>query len=119
MKNMSSKSLNQWIGSQIYRARVAQKLSQEALAEAADVSRVFISNLENGNCSAKIYTYYRIACALNISLPELFSRNEDIRSVDEILFLLSDCPDDEMRAYIEILRVVKTQYATLRNSSSQ
>jgi len=54
MRKMNSTDLNHWIGGQIYRERIARKISQEALAEAADVSRVFISNLENGNCGAKI-----------------------------------------------------------------
>ena len=49
MRKMSKDDLNRWIGTQIFAARTARKLSQEALAEAADVSRVFISQLENSN----------------------------------------------------------------------
>jgi len=114
MKNMSSKDLNRWIGSQIYKARVARKLSQEALAEAADVSRVFISQLENGNGAAKIDTYYRVACALDISLCELFRGNENDGLLDDILFLLNDCSPDEIRAYMELLRVVKNRFIPIR-----
>ena len=115
MEKMSKKDLNRWIGSQIYGARVARKLSQEALAEAVDVSRVFISQLENGNQSAKIDTFYRIACALGISLCELFRENIDTSTADEILLFLSDCSNDEIRSFTEILRVIKAQFASLQD----
>jgi len=107
MKKMNPKELNLLIGSQICKARVTLKLSQEALSDIAGVSRVSISKLENGNQSARIHTYYRIACALDISLSELFRGNETTRSMDDILLLLCDCSDSEMRAHTELLRVVK------------
>lgn len=113
MKKMSSQELNRWIGSQIYRARVVRKLSQETLAEAADVSRVFISQLENGNGAAKIDTYYRVACALDISLCELFRGNGDNGLLDGILSVLSDCSADEIRAYTELLRMIKKQFVPI------
>ena len=114
MRRMSQKDLNRWIGFQIRQARVARKLSQELLAEAAGLSRVFISRLENGNVSAKIDTYYRIACALDISLGELFQGSENRKVIGDALFLLSDCSKDEVRSYTEILRVVKAQFVSLR-----
>ena len=110
---MNQKELSRWIGAQIYGARIARKISQEALAEAADVSRVFISRLENGNQSAKIDTYYRIACALDVSLCELFRGKDNAGAIDDILFLLSDCSGDEIRSFAEILRVVKIQFTSL------
>ena len=112
MKKMSKSDLNRWIGTQIFTARSTRKLSQEALAEAADVSRVFISQLENGNQSAKIDTYYRIACALDITLGELFRKN-GAGTMEDILFLLNDCSCDEVRSFTEILRVIKVQIASL------
>ena len=113
MRKMTSTDLNHWIGAQIYRERIARKISQEALAEAADVSRVFISNLENGNCGAKIDTYYRIAYAFGISLCELFRGSEVAGTVEDILLLLSDCSHKEIRALTEILRTSKMQIALL------
>jgi transcriptional regulator with XRE-family HTH domain len=114
MENMNSSDLNRWIGVQIYRERIARKISQAALAEAADVSRVFISNLENGNYGAKIDTYYRIACAFDISLCELFRGSEVTAAAEDMLFLFGDCSHKEIRALMEILRVSKTQIALLR-----
>lgn len=110
MKKMSKKDLNRLIGTQIYRKRLELKMSQEALSETVGVSRIFISNLENGNYSAKIDTYYRIACALDIPLCELFRGNENDKLLDGILFLLSDCSTDEIHACTELLRVIKNQF---------
>jgi len=114
MRRMNPNDLNRWIGFQIRQARIARKLSQELLAEAADLSRVFISQLENGNTSAKIGTYYRITCAFDISLGELFQGSENKKIIGDALFLLSDCSKDEVRSYTEILRVVKAQFVSLR-----
>lgn len=115
MKNMNQAELNRWIGSQIYRVRIARKLSQEALSEAVGVSRHFISMLENGNKAAKIDTYYRIARALDISLCELFRGNGVAETTEDILLLLSDCTAKEIRALTEILRISKTQFALFQD----
>jgi len=111
MRKMNQEELNRWIGSQIYRERIDKKLSQETLAEAVDISRNFLSMLENGNKAAKIDTYYRIACALDISLYRLFHGNENREITEDILFLLSDCTPKESHALFEILRVAKMQLA--------
>ena len=114
MKKMSKKDLNRWIGSQIYKKRTELKMSQEALSEAVDVSRIFISNLENGNCAAKIDTYYRIAHVFDISLCDLFRDDGDDSTIEELLFLFNDCSPKETRALIEILRVSKKQIQFLQ-----
>ena len=113
MENMNTSDLTRLIGMQIYRERIAKKLSQDALAEASKVSRVFISQLENGNATAKLDTYYRIACALGISLCELFRTSKDDGALDGIQLLLGNSSTDEIIAYTEILRVVKFQVSTL------
>jgi len=109
MRKMNQAELNRWIGSQIYKERIGRKLSQEALSEAAGISRNFLSMLENGNKAAKINTYYRIACALDISLCRLFQGNENSEITANILFLLTDCTPKESHALLEILRTAKIQ----------
>ena len=117
MQKMNQQKLRRSIGMQIYRARIARKISQEVLAETVDVSRVFISKLENGNQSAKIDTYFRIACALDIPLCELFRGSDEKGSLDNLMFLLGDCSDAEVHAYTEILRVIKSQSRRTTTSS--
>ena len=109
MKKMNQADLNRWIGSQIQKERLSNKLSQEDLSERIGISRSFISILENGNKAGKMETYYRIASALGISLCELFRGEENSEIADEILALLSDCSIKEAHALMEILRVSKKQ----------
>ncbi len=113
MANMNSKDLQRWIGIRIYEERVGKKISQTTLADTAGVSRVFISQLENGNKAAKIDTYYRIACALNLSLCELFRVSGNEGLLKDVLLLLDDCSDGEIAAYTEILRALKKLIAQL------
>ena len=113
MRKMNQEELNRWIGSQIYTERINRKMSQEALSEAVGISRNFLSMLENGNKAAKIDTYYRIACALDISLGSLFQGDKNNGVTEDILFLLSDCTPKESHALLEILRTAKTQLAVI------
>jgi len=55
--------------------RVMQKLSQEKLAELADIHRTTISAIERQTMSPSLETLCRIANALNLSLIELFTFN--------------------------------------------
>ncbi|MGH3740896.1 MAG: helix-turn-helix domain-containing protein, partial [Micromonosporaceae bacterium] len=55
---------------QQYRHLVRMPLRQ--LAESADVSASFLSQLENGHSSASIATLARIATALNVTIADLF-----------------------------------------------
>lgn len=111
---MERADLNRLIGAQIYKERVIRKLSQEALAATAGVSRNFISRLENGNNTAKIDTYYRIACALDTPLSKLFCAEHSSSTQEELQYLLSDCSAKEVHALIEILRTSKSQLALFR-----
>ena len=113
MERMSQSDLIRWIGEQIRKERISHKLTQEALSEAIGVSRSFISLMENGNKAAKTDTYYQIACALDISLCELFRDEESSAIADEISLLLSDCNSKEARALIEILRTIRIQFSRL------
>lgn len=69
---MDKKNFQLMVGSQIRLHRKAQGLSQEKLAELAEVHPTFISNIERGKISASAFNFYRIAEALGIKLADLF-----------------------------------------------
>ena len=114
MKNNHQADLIRQIGENIREGRIACGLSQEAFAEAVNLSRRFISSMENGTETARIETYYRVACGLGISLSDLFRVNSSIELSDEVMFLFHDCSEQEARALLEILRTVKAQLRTLK-----
>lgn len=52
--------------------RMLRRMSLRQMAERADVSPSFLSQLENGRSSASIATLARIAASLNVSVADLF-----------------------------------------------
>jgi transcriptional regulator with XRE-family HTH domain len=53
------------------RQRKARRLSQEALAKKARISREYLSKLEAGKYNATVATLQRLARALGVPLAEL------------------------------------------------
>lgn len=59
------------IGERIKRFRSMRGLSQEKLAERAQISNTYLSRVENGRRQASLEVLTRIAAALNIPLSSL------------------------------------------------
>ena len=69
--NNKISEINRKIGIIIRITRLDKKISQEKLAEFADVNRNTIGTIERGEISPTIETLYKIATALNIELHDL------------------------------------------------
>jgi transcriptional regulator with XRE-family HTH domain len=59
------------LGANIRAKREEKELSQEALAELADLDRTYIGGVERGERNSTILSVLRIAKALKISVAEL------------------------------------------------
>ena len=66
------------IGARIRQRRTESHLTQERLAEQAEVSKSFISEVESGATAASGLVYLRIARALDVSVQWILSGAEDI-----------------------------------------
>lgn len=62
------------LGAAIKILRLSKDISQETLALSAEVDRSYLGRIERGDNNAAILTLHRIACALGVSLTELFKR---------------------------------------------
>lgn len=62
------------LGLAIRSARHASGLTQERLAEKADLSTVFISMLENGRMTVSLDSLHRIAKSMGVTLGDLVSK---------------------------------------------
>jgi XRE family transcriptional regulator, regulator of sulfur utilization len=60
--------------------REERGLSQERLAEAADVDDTYISGLERGQRNPTLLTVQRVASALGVTLAELMAQVETLES---------------------------------------
>ena len=80
------------IGERIRTIRKTKKITQEKLAELAELHPTYISNIECGKVNASIYSFYMIANALEIPFPELVnipSVEMDKKIEDEIAVMVS------------------------------
>ena len=59
-------------GIRVRRARLSQGLSQEKLAEKADLDRTYISGIERGLRNVSLLNICKIADALRLPIRELF-----------------------------------------------
>jgi transcriptional regulator with XRE-family HTH domain len=72
-KQRSRKStLLQTLGRQLRQSRVAKGISQERLAEEADLHRTYISSVERGERNVSVNNLNRICAALSIKISALF-----------------------------------------------
>jgi transcriptional regulator with XRE-family HTH domain len=60
------------IGPHVRRLRCQQGLTQEQLAELAELSVPYISEVERGKKTISVDALYRISCALKVRLTTLF-----------------------------------------------
>jgi len=100
------------IGLRIRDAREKLGLTQEKLAERADLHPSYIGQIERGTKKASIQTYKRIADALNVPLDWLFQFSEDALLIQEDLLLREviglfvdrDMMDKKM--IVQLLRII-------------
>lgn len=61
------------IGIRINKLRIEQNLSQEKLAEKADLDRTYVSSIERGKRNVSVINLEKISHALGYSLQDFFS----------------------------------------------
>ena len=71
MKN-DCKNIKTAFGKKLRFFRTSKNLSQEKLAELADLDRTYISSVELGKRNISIVNIYRLASALQIKIKVLF-----------------------------------------------
>lgn len=69
---MLANPMLQRFGARIRELRKEEGLSQEKLAELAELHRTYVSGVERGERNASLTSIARIANALNVSLSKLF-----------------------------------------------
>ena len=67
------------IASNVRRARLRAQLTQEALAEIAEMDARFVQRVETGEIDLRIGTLVRLASALNVRPPVLLKSSSPIR----------------------------------------
>ena len=69
--SMREKELLRRLGLRIKQLRIEAGLSQSDLGLEIDVEKSNVSRLESGQFNSKIFTLFKVAKALKVSLPDL------------------------------------------------
>ena len=95
------------LGVNIWSARIAQGMTQQTLAERADLSVPYVSRVERGEKEPSLSTLLRVADALDIGLEELLGlkRKQDDRSKERKI--LEGCTVEQEAVLLEMLIELK------------
>ena len=100
------------IGIRIRAARQRKKMTQEALANAADLSTSYVSGIETGRTKVALPTLILIANILDTTLDTLLYDNTPVlvAAYDaEVKEILEDCSQEERDFLISLLRHAKKE----------
>lgn len=97
------------LGERIRALRKKASLTQERLAEKAEVSVKFIGNAERGETAVSVKTLRRIAKALGVNLKELFDfpDEDEEEMLNAIMVLLrgKEWDVDELKGIMSMIRI--------------
>ena len=91
------------IGERLKRLRMINSLTQEELASRADLTKGFISQLENDATSPSIATLKDILDVFGVSMQEFFTDTADVESVVYGKDVRVQATDDDDRIKVELL----------------
>ena len=107
----------QEIGARLKQARLAKKLTQNQLAEAAGISVSFLSYLENGHQAMNIQTLISLLDVLNVSADWLLNNSTDSANHAAALEIekeLASCTPQEREAILRLVLVMKDSIGKLK-----
>jgi transcriptional regulator with XRE-family HTH domain len=87
---METQEIKNILGRNIKYFRFHRQLSQSELAEKADISITFLSNIERGKMFPKVETLSRLTKSLNVSVFELFKDDLVPKDDKEMMNRLSE-----------------------------
>lgn len=110
---MNKNQLTNLIGRNICKYREKSGMTQAQLAEKIGVGTPYISRIERGEKSMKIYTLYSLAEALNISCDALLYPESASSHINNIVQLLEDCPTAYLAGIEVLIRTCKDHFLGL------
>ena len=94
------------IGGRIRNLRIERGISQETLAERADITPVYISQIERAARHASLPVLMRLATALDTNIEYLLTGVAEV-SKKEFDRLLSDCSAHEQLVIVKVAAALK------------
>ena len=108
------------IGKRIRDLRRQQGYTQEAFAEAVDLSAPFVSHIERATKKASLETISRIASTLNVTVDYLLTGTQSLDAaafLPEVEMLLRDCLPHEKRIIVDVAEATKKRLRDNRQAA--
>ena len=112
----------QEIGARLKQARMAKNLTQPQLAEAADISVSFLSNLENGRQTMNVKTMASLLDILNVSADWLLGNSTDSANHAAALEIekeLSSCTPKERETILRLVLLMKDSIHSMKSEPGE
>ena len=107
---MKEQELRDNLGKNIKFLRFRRQFSQADLAEKADISVTFLSNVERGNNFPKAATLCNLATALGVQVWELFKGEGALNEQEESIV---DRISDDLTKHVKMtIETIRKQYKT-------
>ena len=103
-------NLNKIVGNNLLAYRKAQNLTQEALAEKAEISTSFYANLERCDKSMSIGVLCKVARALGVTTDSLLNEQNAVIEIENIRVLLQDKPVEFIAFVEKIIRLCADEF---------
>lgn len=100
----------QAIGRRVRKMRQLRSMTQEKLAEYANISTVYVSHIETGTAKPSLPVVVAIADALDVRVDALLydtPRQGASIAVDEIATVLDSCTTDQARIIADVVKATK------------
>lgn len=108
---MDKTELMQIIGQNLKKYREANGLTQESLAEMADISTPFYANLERGKKGMTVLVLRNLADALGVNVYNLLYDDTKSESIHNIEVLLKNKPQSFIILVEKIIRLCAEGYS--------
>ncbi len=104
--------ISKFLGQRIRQLRNERHMSQEELAFKAGISAAHLGQIERALKTPTVETAARIASALSVPVPELFSDSAapprpENTTIEKINAHLSTMSEDEQKDFLRIVRIFK------------
>ena len=101
------------VGKHIQHYRTSLNKTQEELAEQADISKNYLSKLENAQACGRLDKYYSVAQALGVTVDMLIDNSSDRASGNDYFFsnqllpLVSSLSVEQRKMLIDFIELLK------------
>lgn len=107
----------EYLGKRIREERTKLRLTQEQLAEAAEVNESYIGQVERGEKNPSLETVVSIANSLGVTVDYLLQEEVHVEPnslINELISVAKDKDTDELRLMLNICRMISEHSSKLR-----